>query len=57
MNPSLAYQKFCEGQDTYDIARGHGVREAEVVEALIKYREMQRAHPSHKQTVEVRPQA
>lgn len=46
MNPILAYALFTKGIDTYDIAKGHGVREAEVVEALIKYREMKNARPS-----------
>jgi hypothetical protein len=43
MNPSLAHALFTKGIDTYDIAKGHGCREAEVVEALIRYREMKRA--------------
>ncbi|CAN1724418.1 protein of unknown function [Hyphomicrobium sp. 1Nfss2.1] len=42
MNPSLAHALFTKGIDTYDIAKGHGIREAEVVEALIRYREMKR---------------
>lgn len=45
MNPSLAHALFTKGKDTYDIAKISGRREAEVVEALIRYREMKRAHP------------
>ncbi len=42
MNPSLAYALFTKGIDTYDIAKGNGHTEAEVVDALMKYREMKR---------------
>lgn len=51
MNPSLAYALFSKGIDTYDIAKGNGVREAEVVEALMRYREQKRAHPSDRQAM------
>lgn len=43
INPSLAHALFTKGIDTYDIAKGHGIREAEVVEALMRYREMRDA--------------
>lgn len=58
MNPSLAHALFTKGIDTYDIAKGHGCSEAEVVEALIRYREQQHGRALHPAgQVEVRPQA
>ncbi|MFA5952295.1 MAG: hypothetical protein WC807_18660 [Hyphomicrobium sp.] len=58
MNPSIAHALFTKGIDTFDIAKGHGCSEAEVVDALMKYREQKHGAAFHpRQTVEVRPQA
>lgn len=47
MNPSIAYALFCKGLNTYDIAcLKEGRTEAEVVEALMKFREMRNERSS-----------
>jgi len=52
MNPTLAYALFCKGMDTYDIAIGANRTEAEVVEALVRYREQRgRENPPHLKAV------
>lgn len=52
MNPFIAHALFCKGLDTYEIANGSGRTEAEVVEALIRYREKRRGeNPSHVKAV------
>lgn len=59
MNPTLAYALFRKGIDTYDIALRENRTEAEVVEALVRYREQQRRgseiHPTRQ--MEIRRQA
>lgn len=65
MNPSLAHALFTKGIDTYDIAKRSGRKEAEVVDALHRYRLERQiekdwpndAHPSDHQAMEIRPQA
>lgn len=69
MSPILAYEMFCEGFNTYDIAQHIGVSEAEVEEALYERRLGRRliseyleairdGYPLHTaRKVEVRPQA
>ena len=69
MNPILAYEMFCEGFNTFDIAEHVGVSEAEVEEALYERRlgrrliseyleAVRNGYPLHTAgQVEVRPQA